>query len=246
MRGLCSMRCVPFLSLESSHLKWIIVAHRVLKRDGFVKHPAGLSSLMKMSVNDTSSYVNRSPLYGHGQDEQDRVRRKEVRALLVLFSLNHNVWTNLSKDALLARSSRASELGSGNPRPGYSIVESGQGNVGPADRGELHFNCLYRWHATTSRKDEKWVDRVCDQIFQGKKPEAVTPADFKAIGVPMIKKLDLTWNSGYSLKTRGHGSGYYSLDFRGVSRETLCISSEKGALFHSLQKWNRALYSRTR
>jgi hypothetical protein len=30
-----------------------------------------------VNVNDTSSYVDLSPLYGHGQDEQDRVRRKE-------------------------------------------------------------------------------------------------------------------------------------------------------------------------
>lgn len=42
------------------------------------------------------------------------------------------------------------------------------------------FNCLYRWHATTSQEDEKWVGDVFEKIFDGKAPEDVTPADFKA------------------------------------------------------------------
>jgi linoleate 10R-lipoxygenase len=42
------------------------------------------------------------------------------------------------------------------------------------------FNCLYRWHATTSAEDEEWVGEVFSQIFDGKSPEEVTHDDFKA------------------------------------------------------------------
>jgi cytochrome P450 len=241
-----------------------LVFDSLLKRDGFIKHPAGLSSLMfsfaalvihsifrtshtNMNINDTSSYVDLSPLYGHGQQEQDRVRRKEGRgflhpdvfaedrllllppavcAILVLFSRNHNYIakkifdinergtyqdpTTLSQDALLAQDEElfqtarlvncgwfgsvvfsdyfSSILGlvrdgsswSLNPfgemrNDDHSIVERGMGNV-----CSVEFNCLYRWHATTSKEDEKWVTQVFEQIFEGKDPEDVTPADFKA------------------------------------------------------------------
>ncbi|KAJ7890508.1 linoleate diol synthase [Mycena olivaceomarginata] len=256
----------------------------------FVKHPAGLSSLMfsfaalvihsvfrtshtNVNVNDTSSYVDLSPLYGHGQDEQDRVRRKEgygllhpdvfaedrllllppaVCALLVLFSRNHNYIarkifdinergtykdpTTLSKDALLAQDEElfqtaklvncgwfgsvvfsdyfSSILGlvrdgsswSLNPfteirAEDHSIVERGQGNVCS------YFNCLYRWHATTSREDEKWVDRVFEQVFDGKKPEDVTPGDFKAAASKLqAMQPDIThWTFG-DLKRQEDGS----------------------------------------
>lgn len=95
----------------------------------FVKHPAGLSSLMfafaalvihtcfrtshtDWTINETSSYVDLSPLYGVDQKSQDTVRVKDGRGLLhpdtfaedrllllppavcvllVLFSRNHNV-----------------------------------------------------------------------------------------------------------------------------------------------------------
>ncbi|KAF8630158.1 hypothetical protein AX15_003106 [Amanita polypyramis BW_CC] len=100
----------------------------LLKREGFVKHPAGLSSLFfafaalvihtvfrtshrNADINETSSYVDLAPLYGHNQAAQDRVRVRDgygllypdsfaedrllllpppVCVLLVLFSRNHN------------------------------------------------------------------------------------------------------------------------------------------------------------
>ena len=67
-----------------------------------------------VNTNETSSYVDLSPLYGHNQEAQDRVRDRRGRgllypdvfaedrllllppavcALLVLFSRNHNVCT---------------------------------------------------------------------------------------------------------------------------------------------------------
>jgi linoleate 10R-lipoxygenase len=65
-----------------------------------------------VNINETSSYVDLSPLYGHNQDAQDQVRIRGGRgllkpdvfaedrllllppavcALLVLFNRNHNV-----------------------------------------------------------------------------------------------------------------------------------------------------------
>jgi hypothetical protein len=67
-----------------------------------------------VNVNETSSYLDLSPLYGHNQEAQDRVRCRDGRGnlypdvfaedrllllppavcvLLVLFSRNHNVST---------------------------------------------------------------------------------------------------------------------------------------------------------
>ncbi|KAJ7504371.1 linoleate diol synthase [Mycena galericulata] len=259
-----------------------LVFDSLLKRDGFVKHPAGLSSMMfsfaalvihsvfrtshtDVNINETSSYVDLSPLYGHNQEAQDKVRVKEGRgllypdvfaedrllllppavcAILVLFSRNHNYIANrifeinergtyqdpktLSKEKLLAQDEEifqtarlvncgwfgsvvfsdyfSSILGlvregsswSLNPfgvglfshaiildvanlwsqeirAPDHSVFDRGQGNV-----CSVEFNCLYRWHATTSVEDEKWVSETFEQIFDGKSPETVTVADFKA------------------------------------------------------------------
>ncbi|KAF7356580.1 Heme peroxidase [Mycena venus] len=268
-----------------------LVFDTLLKRDGFVKHPAGLSSLMfsfaalvihsifrtshaNVEINDTSSYVDLSPLYGHDQTEQNRVRAKEgygllypdvfaedrllllppaVCVILVCFSRNHNYIAKkifeinergtyqdpkkLSKDDLLAQDEElfqtarlvncgwfgsvvfsdyfSSILGlvrdgsswSLNPfgeirAPDHSIVERGQGNV-----CSVEFNCLYRWHATTSMEDEKWVNRVFEQIFAGKKPEDVTPADFKAAASTLqSKQPDIThWTFG-DMQRQDNGS----------------------------------------
>lgn len=105
-----------------------LVFDALLKRDGFVEHPAGCSALMfsfaalvihsvfrtkhgDPTINETSSYCDLSPLYGHNQELQDQVRDKNGRGmllpdvfaedrllllppavcvLLVLFSRNHN------------------------------------------------------------------------------------------------------------------------------------------------------------
>ncbi|KAF4610857.1 hypothetical protein D9613_007045 [Agrocybe pediades] len=76
-----------------------LVFDTLLKREGFVKHPGGLSSLMfafaalvihsvfrtshrDWSINETSSYVDLAPLYGNNQKEQDRVRVRDGRGKL--------------------------------------------------------------------------------------------------------------------------------------------------------------------
>ena len=62
----------------------------------------------------------------------------------------------------------------------------------------LQFNCLYRWHATTSEEDEKWVNETFAKYFDGKAPEHVTKDDFKAAGRKVAASLpDITdWTIG--------------------------------------------------
>ena len=38
------------------------------------------------------------------------------------------------------------------------------------------FNCLYRWHGTTSRADEEWVAKMGEKFFPGKEVEQVGAA----------------------------------------------------------------------
>ncbi|TCD67949.1 hypothetical protein EIP91_011750 [Steccherinum ochraceum] len=105
-----------------------LVFDTLLKRDKFVDHPAGISSMLfafgtlvvhtifrtshrDFNVNETSSYIDLSILYGDNQESQDKVRMHDGRgclrpdifaedrvlllppacaALLVLFNRNHN------------------------------------------------------------------------------------------------------------------------------------------------------------
>jgi linoleate 10R-lipoxygenase len=265
-----------------------LVFDTLLKREGFVKHPAGLSSMMfsfaalvihsvfrtshyDVNINETSSYVDLSPLYGHNQEAQDKVRIRDGRGtlypdvfaedrllllppavcvILVLFSRNHNYIakklleinergtyvdpTTLSSDdpqqkkKLLAQEEelfqtarlincawfasvvfsdsfscilglvRDGSSWSLNPfgeirNADHSFFERGKGNV-----CSVEFNCLYRWHATTSEADEKWVEQIFGQIFQGKSPESITPTDFKMAAVKMqAMEPDVThWTFG--------------------------------------------------
>ncbi|KAG5647805.1 hypothetical protein DXG03_007727 [Asterophora parasitica] len=246
-----------------------LIFDTLLKREGFVKHPAGLSSQMfsfaalvihsvfrtshtDVNINETSSYVDLSPLYGHNQETQDRVRVRNgygllkpdvfaedrllllppaVCALLVLFSRNHNYIAKklldinergtyvdpstlkadvpAQKTQLLAQEEELFQIArlincgwfasvvfsdylscilglvrdgsswSLNPfeeirQEDHSVFERGKGNV-----CSVEFNCLYRWHATTSVEDEKWVEGLFDNIFDGKAPEDISVTDFK-------------------------------------------------------------------
>lgn len=100
----------------------------LLRRDKFVEHPAGCSSFMfsfaalvihsvfrtshrDTSINETSSYIDLSPVYGHTQEIVDKVRIRDGRGcihpdtfaedrllllppavcvIIILFSRNHN------------------------------------------------------------------------------------------------------------------------------------------------------------
>ncbi|RDB20840.1 Linoleate 10R-lipoxygenase [Hypsizygus marmoreus] len=246
-----------------------LIFDTLLKREGFVKHPAGLSSLMfsfaalvihsvfrtshhDVNINETSSYVDLSPLYGHNKEAQHQVRVRDgygrlhpdvfaedrllllppaVCALLVLFNRNHNYiakklleinergnYVNpatlktdnpAAKDKLLAQEEELFQVARlincgwfasvvfsdyfscilGLVREGsswslnpfseirmddHSVFERGKGNI-----CSVEFNCLYRWHATTSVEDEKWVEEVFAEKFEGKSPDEVTIEDFK-------------------------------------------------------------------
>lgn len=53
----------------------------------------------------------------------------------------------------------------------------------------VEFNCLYRWHATTSERDEAWIGKMWTQFFKGKNPEEVTPKDF-AMAAAQAQKME--------------------------------------------------------
>ena len=124
-RSVASSQVTPISTLPDPGL----VFDTLLKRDRQVEHPTGLSSMFFAfanliihslfntnrkdgSINDTSSYLDLSPLYGVDQKEQDRVRRFDgtgmlwddvfadvrllamppaIAALLIVFNRNHNV-----------------------------------------------------------------------------------------------------------------------------------------------------------
>lgn len=55
----------------------------------------------------------------------------------------------------------------------HTFLERGQGNA-----VSVEFNCLYRWHATTSIQDEEWIRKAFTKFFGDKNPEELTPQDF--------------------------------------------------------------------
>ncbi|EIM86629.1 linoleate diol synthase [Stereum hirsutum FP-91666 SS1] len=245
-----------------------LVFDTLLRRDEFVPHPAGLSSMMfafaalvihtvfrtshkDVNINETSSYCDLAPLYGHDQESGDKLRVRDGRGLLlpdtfaedrlmllppavcvllVLFSRNHNYIANklleinergtyqdpdsiseddpqrmqklLEQEEDIFQTARlincawfgtalfADYFGSilGLVRSGskwslspfgemrkedHSLFERGRGNV-----CSVEFNCLYRWHATTSEADEKWVTQLLGHIFNDKPVEELGVKDF--------------------------------------------------------------------
>jgi hypothetical protein len=67
----------------------------------------------------------------------------------------------------------------------HQIFERGRGNA-----CSIEFNCLYRWHATTSIEDEEWITRQFQQIFPDKKPEEITLKEFYQKAAQLEKKAD--------------------------------------------------------
>ncbi|KAJ3989347.1 linoleate diol synthase [Lentinula detonsa] len=240
-----------------------LIFDTLLKRDGFQSHPAGLSSLMfsfaalvihsvfrtshtDVNINETSSYCDLAPLYGHNQETQDRVRNKEaglgllhldvfaedrllllppaVCVLLVLFNRNHNYIVKKIFDinerrkyqdpSTLSEKARAAQdeelfqtarlcncgwfgtaifsdyvsciLGlvrqgsnwSLNPFGEMRNLDHSEFERGRGNSCSVEFNCLYRWHATTSKEDEQWTLQMMKQIWPDKPIEELTPRDF--------------------------------------------------------------------
>ncbi|KAI0291817.1 linoleate diol synthase [Russula brevipes] len=65
----------------------------------------------------------------------------------------------------------------------HKLFERGRGNV-----CSVEFNCLYRWHATTSEADEKWVKHLMGELFPGKSVEELTAKNFTDAVVEIQKK----------------------------------------------------------
>ncbi|KAI0630845.1 linoleate diol synthase [Trametes polyzona] len=265
-----------------------LVFDTLLRREKFVPHPAGLSSMMfsfaalvihtvfrtsheQVHINETSSYIDLAPLYGHNKERQDKIRVFDGRGLmkpdtfaedrlmllppavcvlLVLFNRNHNYiarkllelnerGTYIDPDAIAQDDrSRTDKLAKqdedifqtarlcncawfastvfsdyfsailGLVREGnswslnpfdeirnadHSLFERGRGNV-----CSVEFNCLYRWHATTSEADEKWVQDLSSKLFPGRTVESVTIEDFKGLAKEMqAKEPDVShWTFG--------------------------------------------------
>ncbi|KAF9482553.1 linoleate diol synthase [Pholiota conissans] len=86
--------------------------------------------------------------------------------------------------------------------PDHSLFERGKGN-----QCSVEFNCLYRWHATTSREDEQWATQIFGRFFPEKPADEVTIDDFKKAAFK-IQQLqpDLThWTFG-NIKRDDDGS----------------------------------------
>ncbi|KAI0269044.1 linoleate diol synthase [Russula aff. rugulosa BPL654] len=75
----------------------------------------------------------------------------------------------------------------------HKLFERGRGNV-----CSVEFNCLYRWHATTSEADEKWVEQLMGHIFPDKSVDSLTVDDFKSAVLKIqAQEPDIThWTFG--------------------------------------------------
>ncbi|OAX33207.1 heme peroxidase [Rhizopogon vinicolor AM-OR11-026] len=88
------------------------------------------------------------------------------------------------------------------------IFGRGRGNA-----CSVEFNCLYRWHATTSVEDEDWIIRQFQQIFPDKKPEDITLKDFYQTAGKIEKKTETDlgqWTFGnLQRQTEGPNAGAF-------------------------------------
>ncbi|KAH7919845.1 heme peroxidase [Leucogyrophana mollusca] len=259
-------------SVPSTHLTPVsclpdpgLVFDTLLRRGGdFVPHPGGLSSLFfafadliihsifctdsqDWNINNASSYLDLSVIYGNSQDQVDSVRRKDgtgrlwedvfadsrllfmppsVCALAILMSRHHNyiaenilsinergTFASPPSSDEAAKLAQCDEIfhrarlvntaffmqiilgdyvGSilGLVRDGLSwrldpleaFRESGHdlSARGEGNAVSLEFNMLYRWHATISAHDDKWLTGLFGKIFEGKDPNTMSPKEFQA------------------------------------------------------------------
>ncbi|GAA5917978.1 hypothetical protein JCM8208_000715 [Rhodotorula glutinis] len=214
-----------------------VVWDSLLKRDKFVAHPSGISSLLfgfaqlivhsifqtdprNGEVNEASSYLDLSPIYGN-----TRPSRRRCVALAVLFSRNHNdiakrlfdvneqgryaEWDSLDdegkkrQDHDLFNTARNVNCGHfvnvilqdyirvilnlSKTDSTWSLVPTGEiksllgGRLprGGGNHVSVEFNILYRWHASASEKDTKWLEGLMFQYNGGKPFGEMTTEDFQ-------------------------------------------------------------------
>ena len=65
----------------------------------------------------------------------------------------------------------------------HSLVDRGQGNS-----NSVEFNLLYRWHATLSEADEKWVEDMFTKEFGGNSWDKIKIEDFKGVTARLKEK----------------------------------------------------------
>ncbi|KAF8066489.1 heme peroxidase [Lyophyllum atratum] len=228
-----------------------LIFDTILRKRGSEQHSGGMSSLIfafaaivthslfrtdrkNIHINNASSYLDLSPLYGDTQTAQDKVRDKAAgrgllfpdafseerlmflppatSVLLVLFSRNHNyiaekilkinerrLWSDpppsdadkrniqdeqIFQTAKLVNCGHFMSAIMGDYVAGFLGASEGcNWNMNAFDpietktlkvpRGQgnhvsVEFNILYRWHATTSEKDQKWTEDVFNSAFGGK------------------------------------------------------------------------------
>ncbi|KAG5648767.1 hypothetical protein DXG03_000115 [Asterophora parasitica] len=241
-----------------------LIFDSILKRKGMVNHSGGMSSLIfafaaivthslfrtdhrNIHINNASSYLDLSPLYGDSQAAQDKVRNKAegrgllypdtfaeerllflppaTSVLLVLFSRNHNyiaekilkvnerkLWSDpppadadkrALQDEQIFQTAKLVNCGyfmsaiMGDYVAGFLGSSEGcnwnmnafdviQGKDLKVERGQgnhvsVEFNILYRWHATTSARDQKWTEDVFNSAFGGKPFDQLSLADIATI-----------------------------------------------------------------
>ncbi|KAG2132772.1 heme peroxidase [Suillus clintonianus] len=89
----------------------------------------------------------------------------------------------------------------------HAIFERGRGNA-----CSVEFNCLYRWHATTSVEDEEWITLQFKELFPDKQPEDITLRDFYSKEAVLVKnEPDLEhWTFGsLQRETEGPNKGSF-------------------------------------
>ena len=65
-------------------------------------------------------------------------------------------------------------------KPDHSLVDRGEGNS-----NSVEFNLLYRWHATLSEADEKWVEDMFTREFGATSWDNIEIDDFKKVTVKL-------------------------------------------------------------
>ncbi|KAF8323352.1 heme peroxidase [Clavulina sp. PMI_390] len=150
-----------------------LVFDMLLKRDEFKPHPAGLSGMFftfatsiihtifrtsrtDWNINQTSSYLDMSILYGHTQAHQDKMRVVDGRGKLLPDCFAETRILNL-------------------PPTDHSPLQRGAGNS-----CSVEFNVLYRWHTALTEEDVKWTEDQFQRLFGNNDWDSLTPDLFEA------------------------------------------------------------------
>ncbi|KAG2138289.1 heme peroxidase [Suillus clintonianus] len=111
----------------------------------------------------------------------------------------------------------------------HQLFERGRGNA-----CSVEFNCLYRWHATTSVEDEKWITLQFQQLFPTKRPEEITLNDFHQAGAKlenMEMKTDLDkWTFG-NLQRQTEGPNVDAFKDSDLANYLMTATSQYAAAF---------------